>query len=87
MEDRQSNAFNGLVTPNWDLSVTDDGIGMPSGLDTAKAGLGTSIVQALAKQLGATVKVAAGNPGTKVSIMYAPAPIIVSQSASCGSAV
>lgn len=74
-------------TPNWTLSVADDGVGMPTGQDTAKAGLGTSIVQALAKQLGATITVAAGNPGTKVSIMYAHVPALVSQSAASGGAV
>jgi len=74
-------------TPNWTLSVTDDGIGMPIGPDTAKAGLGTSIVQALTKQLGATITVAAANPGTKVSIVYAQMPVLVSQSAGLGSAV
>jgi two-component sensor histidine kinase len=73
--------------PNWTLSVTDDGVGMPTGPNTAKAGLGTSIVQALAKQLGATIKVATGNPGTKVSIMYAHLPALVSGSAALGAAV
>ena len=68
-------------TSNWTLSVTDDGIGMPTGPDTAKGGLGTSIVQALAKQLGATITVAAANPGTKVSVAYAYTPVLVSQSA------
>jgi two-component sensor histidine kinase len=72
-------------TPNWTLSVADDGVGMPTGQDSAKAGLGTSIVQALAKHLGATITVAAGNPGTKVSVMYAHVPALVSQSAAlCG---
>lgn len=74
-------------TPDWTLSVTDDGIGMPTGPDTAKAGLGTSIVQALAKQLGATITVAAAKPGTKVSINYAHVPVLVSQSAALGGAV
>ena len=36
----------------WTLSVTDDGIGMPKGHERAKPGLGTGIVEALAKQLG-----------------------------------
>jgi len=74
-------------TPNWTLSVTDDGVGIPTGPDSAKAGLGTSIVQALAKQLGATITVAAANPGTKVSIAYAQVPVLVSQSADLGGAV
>lgn len=73
--------------PNWSLCVMDDGVGMPTGPDTAKAGLGTSIVQALATQLGATIDVAAGNPGTRVSIMYAHVPVLVGRSAALGSAV
>jgi two-component sensor histidine kinase len=56
--------------PDWTLSVTDDGIGMPQGGSTAKAGLGTSIVQALAKQVGATVDVSDADPGTKVAIVH-----------------
>lgn len=67
-------------TPHWTLSVTDDGIGMPTGPHTAKAGLGTSIVQALAKQLSATVSVTPANPGTKVAVGYAHVPALLSQS-------
>ena len=43
---------------------------MPTGRLPAKAGLGTSIVQALAKQLGADVSVSDAGPGTKVSIVH-----------------
>jgi two-component sensor histidine kinase len=53
---------------DWTLSVSDDGSGMPHGSEPAVAGLGTSIVEALAKQLGATVSVVDANPGTRVSI-------------------
>jgi two-component sensor histidine kinase len=55
--------------PDWTLTVTDDGVGMPQGSPPAKAGLGTSIVQALAKQVGAEVEVSDTDPGTKVSIV------------------
>jgi two-component sensor histidine kinase len=55
--------------PDWVLSVIDDGIGMPHKLPPARAGLGTSIVQALAQQVGATVEVSDNDPGTKVSIV------------------
>ena len=41
--------------PKWRLSVQDDGIGMPTGSDKAKPGLGTGIVEALAKQLGGNI--------------------------------
>jgi len=66
--------------PNWMLSVSDNGVGMPSA-PRAKAGLGTTIVQALARQLGATVSVADANPGTKVSVAHAYVPVLVGQAA------
>lgn len=56
--------------PNWLLRVCDDGAGMPSDPALIRTGLGTSIVQALAKQLEATVEVAPGLPGTTVSIEH-----------------
>ena len=56
--------------PNWALSVTDNGIGMPVDAAAAKAGLGTSIVQALSKQLQAVVDVTDAMPGTAVSVAH-----------------
>lgn len=56
--------------PNWTLSVDDDGVGMPQDAADAPPGLGTSIVEALAGQLKAQVKVALKNPGTSVSIAH-----------------
>jgi len=67
--------------PNWTLSVSDNGVGMPSA-PSAKAGLGTTIVQALARQLGATVSVADANPGTRVSVAHAYVPVLVGQAVS-----
>jgi len=64
--------------PNWTLCVSDNGVGMPSA-PSAPAGLGTSIVQALAKQLGAHVTVTGANPGTKVSVAHAQVPVLVGQ--------
>ncbi len=55
--------------PAWTLSVRDTGIGMPADR-AAKPGLGTGIVEALAKQLGATVEVATSKGGTTVSIVH-----------------
>ena len=55
---------------DWALTIRDDGVGMPAGAETAKAGLGTSIIEALAKQLGASVQVSDGTPGTMVSIRH-----------------
>ena len=54
--------------PNWTLSVADDGVGMPA--EPVRVGLGTSIVQALAAQLEATVESAAAHPGTLVTITH-----------------
>ena len=57
---------------NWKLSVTDDGVGKPDGVFAqAKTGLGTGIVKALAKQLGAQVETVAGPKGTTVSVTHA----------------
>jgi two-component sensor histidine kinase len=54
---------------NWKLSVTDNGIGRPDGVFAqAKTGLGTSIVKALAQQLGTQVETLAGPEGTTVSL-------------------
>lgn len=54
----------------WTLSVTDDGVGMSRETDSPKAGLGTTIVQALAKQLGATISVSDSSPGTAVKVIH-----------------
>lgn len=55
---------------DWTLSVTDNGIGMPEGSDTPKAGLGTGIVEALAKNLQGTIQLRDANPGTAVAISH-----------------
>lgn len=57
--------------PNWTLCVSDDGVGMPVGSEPAVPGLGTGIVEALARQLHARVQVESGHPGTRVSIIRA----------------
>jgi two-component sensor histidine kinase len=56
--------------PNWTLSVSDTGVGMPKDVTTAKPGLGTNIVQALAAQLQATIKISEAHPGTIISIVH-----------------
>jgi len=57
---------------NWKLSVADNGIGRPDGVFAqVKTGLGTSIVKALAHQLGAQVETSAGPQGTTVSVTRA----------------
>lgn len=52
----------------WQLSVTDNGVGMPPHKKRGKPGLGTGIVEALAKQLDATVTLIDANPGTRVEV-------------------
>jgi two-component sensor histidine kinase len=52
----------------WRLSVTDDGVGMPKG--KAKPGLGTGIIDALARQLRARVAVADAGPGTAFTLYH-----------------
>lgn len=44
------------VGSDWTLSVTDNGIGMAMGSDAPKAGLGSGIVEALAKKLGGAIQ-------------------------------
>lgn len=55
----------------WTLEVEDDGVGMPV-LDKprAVAGLGTSIVDALARQLQARIVIADAGPGTRICIRH-----------------
>src|SRR4029078_12099390 len=55
---------------DWTLSVRDDGIGIPTGDDAAKAGLGTGIIEALARNLQSDISVADGKPGTIVSVAH-----------------
>ncbi len=54
----------------WRLSVSDNGIGTSAQLPKvpARSGLGTTIVEALSRQLGGRVVTSAGAPGTTVSI-------------------
>ncbi|MCW6513192.1 sensor histidine kinase [Lichenifustis flavocetrariae] len=56
--------------PNWTLGVDDDGVGMPSADDRIEAGLGSSIIEAIAKQLNARITVADAHPGTKISLNH-----------------
>jgi len=63
--------------PNWTLSVADDGVGMPTHAGDATPGLGTSIVEALTRQLRARVQVTSGHPGTIVSVTHAQIAAVV----------
>ena len=73
--------------PNWTLSVEDDGIGMSSDPTVAKPGLGTSIVEALARQLGARVHVESARPGTRVSITLARLAVVEPAQSVSGEAI
>jgi len=66
---------------DWTLSVGDDGVGISTNSDVAKAGLGTSIVEALARQLDARVKVVSKSGATMVSITHTYVPAIVGNAA------
>jgi two-component sensor histidine kinase len=57
-----------LAEPNWRLTVSDNGIGRP---DKLVPGLGTTIVEALAKQLDAHVDALMTPLGTTVSVIKA----------------
>ena len=66
---------------NWTLSVADNGVGMPDEAAPAKAGLGTSIVEALARQLHARIKVTDAKPGTQVSVAHANVALVGAEEA------
>lgn len=54
----------------WTLCVVDDGVGMPTGSKAPRAGLGTGIVEALAKNLGSEIELSDAGPGTAVTIRH-----------------
>ena len=55
----------------WSLTVTDDGVGRRATAGTkTKAGLGTSLVSALAHQLSATVEISDAQPGAQVAVVH-----------------
>jgi two-component sensor histidine kinase len=55
---------------DWTLSVTDDGIGIPVGDAAPTVGLGSGIVEALAKNLQAGLKIKDAEPGVAVTIHH-----------------
>ncbi len=57
--------------PHWRLSVSDDGIGkLPGAAGPGHAGLGTNIVEALARHLKATVQNIATGTGTMTAVVH-----------------
>lgn len=71
----------------WTLTVADDGVGMPKDAASATPGLGTSIVEALARQLHAQIHVEDQNPGTRVSLIHSPLTLVQNPSLSASSPV
>ena len=61
-----------LKTAGWSLSVTDNGIGRPPASPKVKAGLGTTVVEALARQLGAEVVISDAHPGARIAVVSTP---------------
>jgi len=55
---------------SWLLAVSDNGVGMPVGKNRVKPGLGTGIVEALSKQLEASVALLDAKPGTRVEVRH-----------------
>lgn len=69
----------------WTLTVADDGVGMPKDAASATPGLGTSIVEALARQLHAQIHVEDQHPGTRVSLIHSPLTLVQNPSLSASS--
>jgi two-component sensor histidine kinase len=62
-----------VIGDGWALDVSDNGAGHETGADgSVKPGLGSSIIEALARKLGADVATATGTEGTCVSVRTAP---------------
>ncbi len=57
----------------WELSVADDGVGMPKGPKAPTPGLGTGIVEALSRQLQAEITVTDTKPGTTIHLVHTAA--------------
>jgi two-component sensor histidine kinase len=55
---------------HWTLSVSDNGVGMPNDIASQKPGLGTSIVEALTRQLDAAFVISDANPGVRATVTH-----------------
>jgi len=58
----------------WTLSVTDDGVGRPPPSPDQRVGLGTGVVNSLARQLRARVEFGDAAPGARVAVVRPPEP-------------
>jgi len=64
------------VDGNWGLSIADDGVGFPAQRDEhPSGGLGTGIIEVLARQLGGWIELTTGAQGTTVAILSARAAL------------
>ncbi|HEY0302749.1 MAG TPA: histidine kinase dimerization/phosphoacceptor domain -containing protein, partial [Rhizomicrobium sp.] len=75
--------------PDWQLSVSDNGVGLPQTGAPIHSGLGANIVEALARHLKAKVEIATGGIGTSTSIIHterdaASSPMNESKAAGAG---
>ena len=58
------------VDGSWGLSIADDGVGLPAQRDEHRSGgLGTGIIEVLARQLGGWIEVTTGTQGTTVAML------------------
>lgn len=55
---------------NWTLTVRDDGVGYTIRPNAERSGLGTAIVEGLARQKDALVLMSNARPGTEISIVH-----------------
>ncbi len=61
-----------VAEADWKLTISDNGIGKPDvKASQSKPGLGTSLIQALARQLDANVNIVSDSHGTEVSMTHA----------------
>jgi chemotaxis protein methyltransferase CheR len=61
-----------VAETDWKLTVSDNGVGKPDvKAGDSNAGLGTSLIQALAKQLDSRVDITSDSKGTAVSMTHA----------------
>lgn len=65
-----------VVAPTgWTLSVSDDGVGRRAPSPSVRVGLGASVVEALAHQLGARVVLEDARPGARVCVVHEASPV------------
>jgi two-component sensor histidine kinase len=56
--------------PSWNLSISDNGVGLAATAKANKEGLGTNIIESLANQLNADIQRESSSRGTTVSIIH-----------------